>query len=198
MWASFIDALKNPHKNWFLAGLLVINILGSVYGYYWYRHQLTANALCYWPVIPDSPRSTTFFALVMVLLLLHNRGLLRRFFWFEAVAYTGVVKYGIWAVVMITQAWFWGDSQNWTDWMLWWSHLGMAAQGLIFLRHLSVNAAAIIVPALWMFFNDWVDYAYGFHPYLFSSDQVFYGMITAVALSCMLLLVLLGLVLLKK
>ncbi len=185
MWSKFIDILRQPERRRFMQLMLAINIPGSVYGYYWYRLQLAANPVTAWPVIPDSPRSTTFFAVAMMLLLLG-----RRANWFQAVAYTAVIKYGTWAVVMIVQAWLLGDRQNFIDWMLLVSHAGMAVQGFVFLRHLHIAAAAVTIPALWMIFNDVMDYVFMYHPYLFSIEQTFFAMITAVFLSLALTLLL--------
>jgi uncharacterized membrane protein YpjA len=57
----------------FLSVLLLINILGSFYGYYWYRGQLAATNVLLWPFVPDSPLSTTLFSLVLVLYLLGKK-----------------------------------------------------------------------------------------------------------------------------
>ena len=191
MFLRLFEVFKRPFERWFLITLVVINFFGSIYGYYWYRYQLAHNSLNFWPIIPDSPRSTTFLMIALLIFLIGSKKTWQRTAWFQALAYTGVIKYGIWAVAMITQSWIMGDPVNFTDVMLWFSHLGMAAQGVVFLRHLEMNYGTIFIPAVWMVFNDYMDYVYGFHPYLFSSGQVLYAMLTAVGLTLILLISLL-------
>ncbi len=191
MFLRLFEVFKRPFERWFLITLVVVNFFGSIYGYYWYRYQLADNSLNFWPIIPDSPRSTTFLMISLLIFLIGSKKTWQRTAWFQALAYTGVIKYGIWAVSMITQSWIMGDPVNPTDVMLWFSHLGMALQGVVFLRHLKINYGAIFVPAVWMVFNDYMDYVYDFHPYLFSSGQVPFAMLTAVGLTLILLIVLL-------
>ena len=187
MWSRFIELLRRPHQRWFVQLLIIVNIFGSAYGYYWYRGQLAANPIIAWPVIPDSPRSTTFFTVAMILLLLG-----REVPWFQALAYTAVIKYGVWAVAMISHAWLLGDGRNFTDWMLRISHAGKALQGAVFLRHLRVTRTAVIVPAVWMVFNDLVDYILLLHPYLFADEQLIPAMLTAMGATLVLTWILIG------
>lgn len=178
MWYKCIEALTRPERKRFMQVLFVINLLGSVYGYYWYRMQLDANPITTWLIIPDSPRSTTFFAVALLIMLAGKRSP-----WFQALAYTGVIKYGTWAVVIIIQAWAMGDPKNFTDWMLLVSHSGMALQGILFLVPLKLTAPAAVIAAGWMFFNDFMDYFYMYHPYLYRDDQLFVALAAAVLLS---------------
>ncbi|WP_366923826.1 DUF1405 domain-containing protein [Metallumcola ferriviriculae] len=187
MWSKCIEVVRAPERKWFMQLLIVVNVLGSAYGYYWYRAQLAANPLTLWPVIPDSPRSTTFLALALLLLLAG-----RKVSWLQAVAYTGVIKYGIWAVAMILHAWALGDSRNFTDWMLLVSHGGMAIQGVVFLRPAYISAAAVVVAIVWMVFNDAADYIFMLHPYLFNSEQLSLAMATAIGLTILLSFLLLA------
>jgi uncharacterized membrane protein YpjA len=68
-------------------------------------------------------------------------------------------------------------------WMLWFSHMGMAAEGFIYLRHLRVKLWQVAVQAGWMFLNDYIDYGLGFHPYFYADYQWGIALFSAVALS---------------
>ena len=75
--------------------LLIVNVIGTIYGYIWYRYQLAETPAIFLPFVPDSPTASLFFVLVLTAFLLR-----RHFPLLEALAITTLVKYGIWAVVM--------------------------------------------------------------------------------------------------
>ena len=88
-------------SSWFCWSLFVINLLGSIYGFYWYKNQLLSTEW-YWLIfVPDSPTASTFFTLVLGLYLMQ-----RRLPILEAFAAITLFKYGIWAVVVI----IWGGT----------------------------------------------------------------------------------------
>jgi len=183
-----IDWLKktlwdDPFQKWFLAVLFAINAAGSVYGYYWYRLQLAREPVYLWPFVTDSPLSSTLFTAALLLMLLG-----KRVPWFELWACTAVIKYGVWAMVVIGDFWLQGGAVTITEAMLWLSHAGMALEGFLFLRHLKLKPAAPVVLGLWMLFNDYLDYGWGLHPYLFAPGQDALALVTAVGLSILLAL----------
>jgi len=182
-WIWSREWLLSP---WFLQALLWVNLLGTLYGYEWYRNQLTTTwrTQAEWLVIfvPDSPTASLFFTITIFFLLrdLSRRrkhagaaarpsGAVRAAFrgWIEALSVITQVKYGIWAVAII----FWGaslgDELVWQEWMLVVSHTAMAVEALLYMRfyrNLTVLAAA--GGALWTLTNDWIDYTFGVFPYL--------------------------------
>lgn len=160
LWRDFLD---NPIRSRYLWALLAVNIPGSYIGYLWYEHQLAANPVYFWPVIPDSPLSTTLFSIALILLLIKKE---RANKLFQLIAYTAVVKYGIWAVVVLTLHWLDGGTIRLIDVGLWLSHLGMAVQGGIFWRWLVYGKLQAYLTWGWMYFNDFMDYVVGLHPYL--------------------------------
>ena len=188
LWRSFI---KNPWQPRYAVPLVLINAAGSVYGYYWYAGQLSATALKWWPFVPDSPLSTTMFALVLLLSLLGVQNAL-----LGLLAFTGCVKYGLWAVILISEFWAGGGPVRFTEAMLWASHLGMAAQGAIYLgSYLSPGAGSrgfggpvLAAAAVWMLLNDFLDYYFGIHPYLYHPGQLLLGAASALGLSVLLIL----------
>jgi uncharacterized membrane protein YpjA len=157
--------------------LFWVNLLGTLYGYQWYWNQLvfTAQTMspAYLPFVPDSPTASLFFTGVIAYLLADSYRKKKRSSrsgWFrgmiEALAVITSFKYGIWAVSMIWAGAYQGDSVNWQDWMLTISHLGMAAEALLYMRLYTYRVNAIIVAALWTLLNDYMDYGVGLFPWL--------------------------------
>jgi uncharacterized membrane protein YpjA len=160
-----------------LWSLFWVNLLGTVYGYQWYWKQLTFTVQtmspAYLPFVPDSPTASLFFTAVLGYLLVDSylkRNGEQRKGWIrgivEAFAVITSFKYGIWAVSMIWAGAYQGDSVNWQDWMLTLSHLGMAAEALLYLRLYTYRTVPIYIVAAWTLFNDYMDYGYGVFPWL--------------------------------
>lgn len=175
LWRDF---WRDPWQSRYTAPLVIINALGSGYGYYWYHEQLAATPFYYWPFVPDSPLASTFFTLA---LLIPGNSALRRLF--QTIAFTAAVKYGIWAVVIISQYWIKGGPVEFTEVMLWLSHLGMAVEGGIFLKTLQLDRMVVSITGMWMLLNDLMDYYAELHPYLFAPGQEFLAAITALSLT---------------
>jgi len=174
----------------FLKILIIINILGSIYGYYWYRGQLAATPVKHWLFVPDSPLSTTLFALAIIFLLYQKRKVLLLSF----LAFITVIKYGFWAVFVNTHYWLLAGQIHWVEVMLWLSHLGMAVQGIIYLIIFPPALWEWGVVSIWLVINDYVDYAWGLHPYLYLAEQLsvvqpFTFCLTAVLIITSLLLI---------
>jgi uncharacterized membrane protein YpjA len=161
--------------------LIIINILGSIYGYYWYKNQLAATQFKYWIFVPDSPFSTTLFAISLIIIALINIES-----WLHGIAYLGVIKYGIWAVILITHFWLFSGDVRITEAMLLFSHLGMALEGFVYFRHFKVTKPRIIAIVIWFIIWDYVDYVLDLHPYLYDNGQWFLALISAVILSTVL------------
>lgn len=178
---------KDPRRAKFTGPLLVINFLGSIYGYYWYKQQLSETPVTVWLFVPDSPLATTLFALAMALALCGIRSNL-----LGALAFTACIKYGLWAVALITHYWIAAGEIRLEEAMLWVSHLGMALEGWLFLRTLRITPGIAVGTALWMGINDFVDYTFELHPYLFMPGQLFLAALSAMVLTLILSLVLVG------
>ncbi len=160
---------------------MIINCAGSAYGYYWYRYQLAETRWYYLPFIPDSPLSSTLFSIVLVTILLGVRVRLLELF-----AYLWVIKYGVWAVLINLDAGYTYGTFNWENWLLTLSHLGMAVEGFLFLRHLNFSKRHVGVMALWLGINDYMDYVAGLHPFLFDPGQIGLARFSAIILSALL------------
>ncbi|WJH34183.1 DUF1405 domain-containing protein [Paenibacillus sp. CC-CFT747] len=165
------EFLTSPRFLWLL---FTVNLLGTIYGYEWYGSQIavTIEEKPLWMVflVPDSPTASLFFTLSLLYLLGDTRrgsvrtGPLRRVV--EAVGLVASFKYGIWAVVMIVAGARLGDPVGWQDWMLSLSHLGMAAETLLYFRFMTISPAAIGWAGVWVMLNDYVDYTFDIYPWL--------------------------------
>lgn len=158
--------------------LLVVNGLGTLYGFQWYGWQIihTIKQQAPWLVlfVPDSPTASLFFT-VAIAYLLHDqykqkqrsgtiyvtvRAIV------EAMAVITSIKYGIWAVAMIWLGTVQGDPFQWQHAMLITSHIGMAVEALLYARFLTYRSIHLVVIALWTLSNDYIDYTYGVFPSL--------------------------------
>nr|WP_091580723.1 DUF1405 domain-containing protein [Alteribacillus bidgolensis] len=144
-----------------LALLLIVNILGTIYGYWWYKVQLEQTPSIFLIFVPDSPTASLFFCIVLVLFLCKkSNGLI------EALALVTLVKYGLWAVVMNIAGGAFGDELQWQNYMLIASHLGMAIQAVLFSPYYRIKVWHLIVTAVWTLHNDIIDYVYGMYPWV--------------------------------
>lgn len=160
----------------FLYLLLVVNLLGTAYGFVWYAEQLefTWAEISGWLVwfVPDSPTASLFFCFSLIYLIRQGNvqqshqksGMLRQFV--EAFAVVTSVKYGIWCVWMIVMAAQQQDPIVWQEWMLITSHAAMAIQGVLYARFFTYRYAALLLVGLWTIGNDLIDYGLGVYPSL--------------------------------
>src|SRR5699024_12473751 len=49
----------------FLFVLFIVNLLGTIYGFIWYKHQLAIKPPIFIPFVPDSPTATLFFTIFL-------------------------------------------------------------------------------------------------------------------------------------
>ncbi|MFK9116715.1 DUF1405 domain-containing protein [Peribacillus frigoritolerans] len=142
-----------------LALLLLINILGTAYGYYWYGSQLENTPAIFLAFVPDSPTASLFFVFVLLGFLLR-----RNFGFMEALAIITLFKYGIWAVAMNLMTFLTTGSLPWEGYMLMASHLGMAIQGVLYAPFYRIKPWHLIVAAIWTIHNDIIDYVFEMMP----------------------------------
>jgi len=153
-WIHFL--IKQPM---FLYLMLTINIAGTIYGYIWYGYQLSETPLHFLPFVPDSPTASLFFVFVLIGFLLN-----KNFKLFEALAIVTLFKYGIWAVVMNLLVYFVTGELNIYAYMLIFSHLGMAIQGILYAPYYRFNTRHLIIVAIWTIHNEIIDYVFNMMP----------------------------------
>jgi uncharacterized membrane protein YpjA len=155
----FFGSLK---KSWFLWALILINFLGSIYGFYWYKNQL-ADTFPRWLTwfVPDSPTGSSLFTLYLIFLLAG-----RSIPSLTALAAVTNFKYGVWAVSIILGGWSLGNPPSWPDVMLMVSHGGMAVESLLYSGFYSLKLRHMVPAACWVIANDYFDYFWDVHPWL--------------------------------
>jgi len=144
-------------RKWFIISLIIINLLGSIYGFYWYKNQLMITPSQWLIFVPDSPLSSSFFTVFLILYYFRKKSPL-----IEALAAITSFKYGMWATIII----IWGNSITWVDIMLMTSHLGMAVEAVLFYKKYSYQLASVLIAGAWIIVNDFVDYSQDVHPWL--------------------------------
>lgn len=150
----------------FLILLLLVNILGTIYGFYWYGWQLADTPTIFLPFVPDSPTASLFFVLVLgALLLKKNWPLL------EALAVVTLFKYGIWAVVMNILVYFVQGELDIAGYMLMFSHFAMAVEGLLYAPFYRFKWQHLVLAAIWTLHNDVIDYVFYMLPRYSLLDQ---------------------------
>ncbi|MGG1399488.1 DUF1405 domain-containing protein [Bacillus salipaludis] len=135
--------------------LLIVNIIGTVYGYYWYGWQLKETPAKFLIFVPDSPTASLFFLIVLIAFLMRKNWPL-----IEALAIVTLFKYGIWAVVMNILVYFVEGELSWAGYMLIFSHFAMAVQGLLYAPFYRLKWWHVIVAAIWTLHNDVIDYVF--------------------------------------
>jgi uncharacterized membrane protein YpjA len=139
--------------------LLLVNIFGTIYGYYWYGYQLAETPAIFLAFVPDSPTATLFFSFVLIGFILNkNFGLM------EALAIVTLFKYGLWAVMMNILTLMTTGSLPWEGYMLIASHLGMAIQGILYSPFYRIKTWHLIVAGIWTIHNDIIDYVFEMMP----------------------------------
>lgn len=143
----------------FLIVLLIVNFLGTIYGYYWYGGQLAITDPIFYIFVPDSPTASLFFCFVLGAWILGKSWPLM-----EALALITLVKYGIWADVMNIWTLIETGTIYWQGWMLVASHFAMAAQAIIYLSKYTFRLWHVGIAAVWTLHNDVIDYVFGQMP----------------------------------
>lgn len=138
-----------------LWGLLLINIAGTIYGYYWYKWQLVDTPAVFVPFVPDSPTASLFFVFVLIAFLLNKNWPL-----FEALAMVTLFKYGIWAVVMNLLVYIVKGELDFVAYMLIFSHLGMAIQGVLYAPFYRIKMRHLVITGIWVLHNEIIDYVF--------------------------------------
>jgi len=146
--------------------LLVVNILGTIYAYYWYRYQLAETPPIFLLFVPDSPTACLFFVFVLIAFILGRNWPL-----FEALAMVTLFKYGIWAVVMNYLVLVVSGELDIIGYMLMLSHGAMALQGLLYAPFYRFKAWHLIVTGIWTLHNDVIDYVFKMLPRYHMLDE---------------------------
>ncbi|MFB6157590.1 MAG: DUF1405 domain-containing protein [Haloferacaceae archaeon] len=139
-----------------LAPLVVVtNLLGTAFGFWYYRWQFAAEPLVAWPLVPDSPTATLFAALAFAAWRVG-----RPSEYLSVLAFFGCWKLGLWTpyVLLVFADGFLAVNPLPMYAFLLVSHLAMAVQGFVIHRFAAFRLRAVAVAAAWYGLNDLVDY----------------------------------------
>lgn len=143
----------------FILLLFLINLFGTIYGYYWYLPQLEITPDIFLVFVPDSPTASLFFT-IFLLFLLFNKNVP----YIEALGLITLFKYGTWAVVMNLLTLIIDGSLSPVGYMLMISHAGMAIQGILYAPFYKIKLRHLVVAGIWTLHNDIIDYVYEMMP----------------------------------
>lgn len=177
----FFAAVAHERKYWWM--LLVVNFVGSLYGFWWYRYQLQATPRWQWPLVPDSPGSTFLLMIWLALLLAGVDWRRPGMQLLSAVAFVSNMKYGLWTAVVLPEA---GFKYGWEPEFVYLSlsHLGMWLEAIIFAHHYPPRLLPSLVALVYMWLQDLIDYhILMIHPTLPYIAEFAFARNTAIALS---------------
>lgn len=163
--------LRILHKRSVWKGIGALNAIGTVFGFMWYRGQVDHTLFYLRIFVPDSPVAALFFTLALCgILWPPASNLLREAITFLfALGVTSLFQYGLWAVIVLTDGFFYLHSLPLEGVGLWFAHAGMLIEALVFTKLVPLctyKARHIATAFVWLFFNDYADYVYGVFPYL--------------------------------
>jgi uncharacterized membrane protein YpjA len=154
----WLAPLPRPVENlglslaWAVVG---INLLGTAFGFWYYRFQLAAEPIATWPLVPDSPVATLFIALSLALWKLDRPSET-----VNALAFFGCWKLGFWTpfVLVVFADGFLATTPVPMYAFLLGSHLLMVVEAFLIHRYSDFPVGAVAVAAAWYGLNDLVDY----------------------------------------
>ncbi|MFF2752699.1 DUF1405 domain-containing protein [Psychrobacillus sp. NPDC058041] len=135
--------------------LFIVNLLGTIYGFYWYGSQLAITEPKFYIFVPDSPTASLFFTIALLGWLFKKNWKL-----VEVLALITLVKYGLWAVVMNIWTYIETGSIGWMGWMLVISHFAMALQAILYIPFYRFKWIHILIASIWTVHNDIIDYVF--------------------------------------
>src|SRR6056297_2991356 len=150
--------------------IVAINLVGTVFGFWYYIPQFRLEPIVAWPIVPDSPIATLFIACSLALYKLGRSNE-----YLNMLAFFGCIKLGLWTPYVLT---VFADAflatvtpppqvvpvlgqalaSNAMYAFLFISHLGMVVQAFLIHRYSDFPSRAILVAVVWYGFNDLVDY----------------------------------------
>lgn len=133
--------------------IVLINLLGTGFGFWYYRFQLAATPMSVWPWIPDSPIATLFMALSLALYKLGRQNEV-----INMLAFYGNIKLGVWTpyTLLLFRGEFGHDPAMFQ--FLFWSHLLMVAQAFLIQRYATFAPWAIVLALVWYTIDLMLDY----------------------------------------
>ncbi|AGK60709.1 putative membrane protein [Archaeoglobus sulfaticallidus PM70-1] len=144
--------------------IVIANLMGAVYGYYYYRYQLMASPEYFWILITDCPNASLFIAVAVTLILIGRKS--DDFSFFSS---ANLFKYGLWtmSVLIYHKAYFFSGGRYILYSFIFVTHFLLFVESfwLISLAE-NVSRKGLMLTVLWMVLNDFSDYILNTHPYI--------------------------------
>jgi uncharacterized membrane protein YpjA len=185
------DKLWGLSQHDFINFLIAGNLIGALYGFYYYIPQLMQTSSMMWMFVWDCPLYCLFFSLWLIGWRQNNYNVQDSLLQCVFVLWTatGLIKYGLWTEVIIIDAWSDGYPIEFATLYFFITHVIMMAEGFFLLAYVLplimynrtrwiVSCAVVLT---WMLGNDVIDYAWNVHPWLFSANQFTLAQGTAVS-----------------
>ena len=136
--------------------IVIVNILGTGFGFWYYQSQFAATPTVMWPFVPDSPLATLLFALAVASWKL---GYTQQ--WLCALAFFGNVILGLWTpytLVAFVEYYIEAGIHPAMYAFLFLSHLAMVVQALVLYRIADFSIGAVAAALTWYTADLIVDY----------------------------------------
>ena len=134
--------------------IILVGVVASAWGFIdWYGPTFARYPIWQWPFVPDCPLFALLFTISLALILLGRS-------WpaFYALVALGLIKYGIWTVLVWALYWGNGAALSAEGILMTLTHTGMIVEGLLLLSFLKMDWPTVVSCALWFGLSDWMDY----------------------------------------
>ena len=161
-------------ENFLISALISANLIGTLFGIYYYIPQLLSTETFLWPLIPDSPTATFLFMLSLIAVYTTDfkkgKGLKNILY---TLAFIGNIKYGLWTVYVLIEfmPYFTSINSGLMYLFLIFSHIGMFLQAFLILPYVSYSKSILIAPLAYLL-NDIIDYSLQIHTSLPEAQQI--------------------------
>ena len=135
--------------------VVAINLAGTAFGFWYYRHQFAETPQVMWIFVPDSPLATLFVATALALWAIGRQN-----DYLTALAFFGNIKLGLWTpwvLVVFVDAFYPLNGPALYSFLLF-SHLAMVVQAFVLHRITDFPVKAVAVALAWYTIDLTVDY----------------------------------------
>ena len=151
---------KILEKDFYVKVIILANLAGTLFGFYWYRGLLESTPVYLWPLVPDSPIATL---LISTSLFLYLKGNPNKYI--DVLAFFGNLKYGLWTVFVELYMFESFLAVNSLPMYLFiiFSHLAMFFQAFLVLKYTELSWKPAVFAFSFYLLNDFVDYSLGIY-----------------------------------
>jgi len=160
---AFLELFREMRMKKLVYFALIANVLGTFYGWYYYKMQLAENPPYLWVLITDSPNSTLLFVLALAFILKGRKNDFLSFF-----AASNLIKYGLWTcfVLLFHSDYFFSPYRYILYTGIFITHALMVVEAIPLARTIDGFRIHYFLTLGWLLINDYFDYVVGIHPYI--------------------------------